>query len=167
MRHIRGFTLYELLITMVVVVIVTVFAVPSFRTFIGGQQLKNVTQSLYIDLAYARSEAVKRNDVVTLTSNNGTWTDGWLVTNDAATSIDCSATTFEADVLRDGCEIVNTSVVFDSITVPASGDIAFSGSGRPNGTARFVLCDADEQFGREVLVGIDGVAQINRLDTCP
>lgn len=163
----KGFTLYELLITLVVVALLTMVAIPNFRGFIGGQELKNVTQSLYIDLAYTRSEAIKRNDTVTLRPNGGTWTDGWLVTDAAATTINCDAANFEADVLRDGCEVANSDVIFDTVTVPASGDIAYAGNGRPNGTARFVLCDADRQNAREILVGIDGMPQISRLDSCP
>lgn len=167
MKGAPGFTLYELMITLIVVGILAVVAIPNFRGFIGGQELKNVSQSLYMDLTYARSEAIKRNDTVTLTPNGGTWTDGWLVTDGAATSIDCDTADFEADVLRDGCAPANSGVVFDTVTLPASGDIQYTGNGRPNGTARFVLCDAGGQHAREIVVGIDGMPQINRLDSCP
>lgn len=167
MRRSRGFTLYELMIALVVVAVLAMVAVPNFRGFIGGQELKNVSQSLYMDLTYARSEAVKRNDTVTLRSNNGVWTDGWLVTDGAATSIDCDTADFETGVLRDGCAPANSGVVFDTVTLPASGDIEFSGNGRPNGTARFVLCDAGGEHAREILLGIDGMPRIKRLDSCP
>lgn len=164
MSRADGFTLFELLIVLVMVAIVTAIAIPNFRGFIGSQSLKNVTQSLYGHLVYARSEAIKRNADVSVVANNGDWADGWLVTAASATSIDCDSGAFEADVLLAGCAAADSGVLFQQ--APAA-DIVFRGNGRANAGARFELCDPDRLHGREVRVGIDGMPRIVRLDSCP
>ena len=75
-----GFTLVELMITIVVVVILGTLAAPSFVEYIANQRLRNASNDLISALQIARSEAIKRNadvDVVRTVSTN--WTSGWKV----------------------------------------------------------------------------------------
>lgn len=75
----RGFTLIELMVTLVVIVILATLAVPSFRGFIANQQVKTASYDLLAALNYARSEAIKRNADVTLAAVGGDWAAGWQV----------------------------------------------------------------------------------------
>lgn len=166
MTRAAGFTLFELLIVMVMVAVLTAVAVPSFRGFTSGQDLKNISQSLYMDLTYARSEAIKRNATVALKPDDGTWGDGWFVTTDTTvTSIDCSTDAFEAGVLRAGCSAANSGVRFE--LAPGTAGVAFAGNGRAGSNVLFRLCDANRLHAREVRVGVDGMPEIRRLDSCP
>jgi type IV fimbrial biogenesis protein FimU len=62
----RGFTLVELLITLVLVGIVALIAVPSFTQLMQGNQVQAQAEELKIFLQYARSEAVRRGTAVTV-----------------------------------------------------------------------------------------------------
>lgn len=63
----RGFTLIELMVAMVVMVILLGVAVPSFFESTARSRLQGAVNELAVDLQYARSEAVRERAAVTLT----------------------------------------------------------------------------------------------------
>lgn len=65
-----GFTLTELLITLAVVVILTIVAVPSFKTLIYSSRLTSTSNDMVAALNLARLEAVKSNATVQLCSDS-------------------------------------------------------------------------------------------------
>ena len=56
-------------------------AAPSFTTLIASQRTRAGATDLYLALAKARSEAIKRNTNVTLSPKGGNWHDGWEIVN--------------------------------------------------------------------------------------
>lgn len=80
-----GFTLIELMITVVIVAVVLGLAVPSFYTTIKNNRLRTNADRLVTSLNLARSEAVKRSiDVVVCPSSDGAtctgnYAQGWLI----------------------------------------------------------------------------------------
>ena len=76
MRHGRGFTIIELMITIVVLGFLAALAVPSFNQMITRNHLAAASNDLVVALLTARSEAVKRECRVTVSS--GTWANGWI-----------------------------------------------------------------------------------------
>lgn len=74
---------------MALVAIVMAIAVPSMRSFTQNDRLTTNINTLIGHLAYARSEAVKRSQQVSICASNdaatcsGTWNDGWIVYIDA------------------------------------------------------------------------------------
>ncbi|KAF3997807.1 GspH/FimT family pseudopilin [Glaciimonas immobilis] len=78
--HARAFTLIELLVTISIVATLLAIAVPSFREFVSGQRIKTASYDIFYTLTYMRSEAIKRNNDVTLTPATGGWQNGWTVT---------------------------------------------------------------------------------------
>ncbi|PRC91018.1 GspH/FimT family pseudopilin [Solimicrobium silvestre] len=94
-----GFTLVELLITMTIAAILLAVAVPQFKSAFQSQQASTEITNLLNDMAYARSEAIREGQYVTIcalpapplttgvscgTSNN--WQNGWIIYSDSGTS---------------------------------------------------------------------------------
>lgn len=57
----HGYTLIELVVTMMVMVAVTTIAIPAFQTSVGNAQIRTVAESIRNGLQQARAEAIKRN----------------------------------------------------------------------------------------------------------
>ncbi|HEX4870842.1 MAG TPA: GspH/FimT family pseudopilin [Nevskiaceae bacterium] len=96
-RRPRGFTLVELMVALAVLGIVAALATPSFLTLIANNRLKSAAEQIRSDIALARSEAVKRNQVITLRFTRTSATQ-WCYGLRAATACDCTETTAsEAD----------------------------------------------------------------------
>ena len=95
-----GFTLIEAAVVMALVAIVATIAAPSFRSFIGTMNSKSAAFDLISDLTAARSEAIKRNQIVTVTpiDGDGDWAKGWVVAASGATLRERAALTSSLSV---------------------------------------------------------------------
>ena len=88
MRYKRGFTLVELLITIVVASILIAVAVPAFSSFVQNNRIAAQTNELVTAIATARSEAIKRKQDVTVCNSSdgatctGSWSQGWILFTD-------------------------------------------------------------------------------------
>ena len=84
-----GVTLVELMVTIAVASILLTVAVPSFQDAIQRNRLTSATNNFVVSIHYARTEAIKRGQNVTLCkSSSGTscvtgtgtfWENGWIV----------------------------------------------------------------------------------------
>ena len=74
----RGFTLIEMLVTLSVLTVLLLLAMPAFTELIASQRVQIAATDLFTSLLRTRSEAIKQNSDVTL-SPAGAWTDGWVV----------------------------------------------------------------------------------------
>ena len=146
-----GFTLIELMVTIVVAAIILTVAIPSFKEIIDNNRLVTQVNAFTTSLAMTRSEAIQRAQQVTMCkSANGTscttsgnWEQGWIV--------------FE-DVNGDGSNSGDDTIrVFSGLptgyTVRVSGNfsdwLAYSRTGMSTGSsgagvaAIFRVCTAD------------------------
>lgn len=122
-RH-EGFTLVELLVTMVVMAVLLAVAVPSFNSFIAGQKVKTTSYDLTVAMVMARSEAVKRNiDVVVAPDTVNTWTSGWTVKAGTIT-------------LQQQQAITGVTITKGPATV------TYKSTGRPSATSNFEVAGA-------------------------
>lgn len=82
---VNGFTLIELMATVTIAAILMAVATPYFRDFVLGQRIRTASYDIASTLTYARSEAIKRNNSVTIAQASGGWQYGWTVSTGAAT----------------------------------------------------------------------------------
>ena len=121
--RIAGFTLPELLVAVSIVSILAALAAPSFSSLIASQRARASAADLYLALAKARSEAIKRNTSVTLSPKAGLWHNGWELNAPAVTAGD-------PDILIEEHNAINGA----AITGPAS--VIYQSTGRVRGSTR-------------------------------
>jgi type IV fimbrial biogenesis protein FimT len=101
-RRQSGFTLVELMITMVVLVVLVTLALPSFRDLIDKSRLRGATDDIVNLLNMARASAVKLQRDVNVSINSSGWCAGAVAAGDpadvgepvpSATACDCTAST--------------------------------------------------------------------------
>ena len=86
-KHLAGFTIIELMLTLAVAAVVLTIGVPSFQGLLERNQLTSNINRFISSLALARSEAIKRNQtVVVCPSSNGSscnnvggYDNGWII----------------------------------------------------------------------------------------
>lgn len=86
----RGFTLIELMITLVVLAIIIGIAVPAMGQFTKKQAVRSTADELLMSLVYARNEALKESKKTYVLPDANNWNTGWCVTPD---STGCKSTT--------------------------------------------------------------------------
>jgi type IV fimbrial biogenesis protein FimT len=120
-RRGRGFSLTELTVATAIVGVVSTTGAPPLISMMATQRVKTATVDLYAALTYARSEAIKRNSVVTITPRNGNFADGY--------DVDASGV------------VLMSQLGSPSVTVAAPNGItlAFSGYGRLTTSASYQL----------------------------
>ena len=107
----KGFTLLELVTTIIVVAIIVAIGVPSYQTLFERNRLKGAAEAADSVLQNARFEAIKRNRTVQVNVTN---TDGstWCLGIKIHPDTPCDCTT------AGSCQIDNVSTVVSSTDFP-------------------------------------------------
>ena len=119
----RGFTLVELMVTIVVLVVLVSVAVPSFDNIRLSSRLNSYSTDLVAGSQLARSEAIKRNAAVTLCASangtacgtNGQWEAGWIVVSNDGRVIQKQPATASGYQMRDSGGL--SALTFDATGV--------------------------------------------------
>ena len=158
-RTSKGFTLFELIVTMAVAGIILSFGIPGFMSFIQNNRATTHTNDLITALNLGRNEATRRAAPITVCSSTdgancsggNDWSSGWIVRNDAG------------DVIRTwpersgGAGIVTGNV--SQVRFLARGSLA--GGAAPLVQVRLPDCTGDQ--GRDVGINVAGRISVNRV----
>ena len=122
-KNSQGMTLLELLITLAIIMIISSIAVPSYRMFIANERFAIASNELYNAYRFARNEAIKTSDSMTLEAitvdGEKSWANGWQVTK-------------SNDVLNDVLLVSkkpHLSIIVSGAAVTVEGMGALSGGG--------------------------------------
>jgi type IV fimbrial biogenesis protein FimT len=120
----RGFTLIELMVTIIVAAVLVSLAVPSFRDLIDKSRLRGATDDIVNLLNIARASAVKLQRDVNVSIDATNWCAGAVSAGNpgavgdavpAVAACDCTATTVACKV--DGLNSLVSASSYSSVTV--------------------------------------------------
>lgn len=167
-----GFTLVELLFSLLVLAVLMMLAIPGYQSFVNSNRLTAQANELVSDFSMARSEAGARSRpaqvciAATSTScatSGSDWAAGriiWVDTNGSST--------------LDAAEIIKYAPPLDGgVSLVASGPsnttaLIFQPYGGVSGgsTWTFTLCVPGDTKGRQIILPITGRPSASRIDTC-
>ena len=152
----RGFTLIEMMVTLVVLTILLSIGLPSFQGAIRDNRVTTKTNELIAAINLARSEAIRRGEQVDVSPNAGDWNQGWTVQ------------------LTDGTVLRSFDAPSGTITVAGNaGILSYSATGLPTDyttrvdtlvTRTFNVCDSGE-YGRQIRM-VTGRPSIENRNPC-
>ena len=99
----RGFTLIELMVTLMMGMIIVAAAIPSFLSMVQRNRVAAAASDLVADISQARGEAIRRGKAVIICPKDGSLTNGWEVRVDNVCT-NASATVLSAHDPIDGIE---------------------------------------------------------------
>ena len=180
-RKENGFTLIELMITLVVVSILLATAVPYVGNFTKNNRLITQTNDFVLAIQLARSEAVKRgiNTIVcpstnqtSCSGNAADWEDGWLVFADVNLngSLEPGASAPLCEVTEDCLMRTGTGLTHSNTLTTTATRLRFlpTGMSSNGGNADFTLISDDCRIdqSRRVRVTTQGHTIVS-TQNCP
>lgn len=157
----NGFTIIELMITILILSIVVAFGVPSFTATIQNNRLAGQLNTLISTLNFARSEAVKLgNNTVTMCGSSSltscdtsNWESGWLVFRDADGdgAVDAGDQILRVQEALTGGNTLRTS------GFPSAARIQFGSRGNITQQGSVILCDSrGTTSARAIVLNLSG-----------
>lgn len=174
MKKTTGLTLIELIVTLAIFAIVTAMAIPSMNAFFDSNRRAANINSFVTAMNLARSEAIKRNNDVTVCVRNdaGTdcdaaknWENGWIVFVDDGTKGDVDGSD---SILRVFDPVFKRASPLDVAFRETEADIKFityEFKGNVNTAATFRRCDDSAQAqvrARAVIVALSGRTRLSK-----
>lgn len=149
-----GFSLIELIITLLIGSILLAWGIPNYRDFKIRKQITDVANQTVYSMSLARAEAVRYGTDVTVVPAVGGWQNGWTIT-----SIGVDGNADQVLAIQDP---IDDNVAF-SQAGPLVGTITFNSIGGLTGNdpGRFEIKNSSVTgFDRAVVIGLNGTSKV-------
>lgn len=175
MSKILGFTLVELMVSVAMLSILLVIAVPSYQSLMINNRLATQTNQFVSTLTLARSESVKRGSRVTVCKSSnqagcatgGAWTQGWIVfvdaDNDAAVDIGEQILQVHGSMAT-GVTLTGNALVKDYVSYVSSGAAQQNSGALQTGT--LTVCHAQSGGARKLTINNAGRLNLDGEAAC-
>ena len=165
-----GFTLTEMMIVLLLAAVFISLAAPGFRSILERTRLQTTTSNITTSLMLARSEALKRNQSISVckktTTNDGclsgtvgNWDGGWIVHLDPnnPSSLDPNEIIRVGDALSGGDTLRLVDDPND-VTPTFYNSLLYRNDGGVSQAASFVVCNSngDLDTGRLITMSLTG-----------
>ena len=154
-RNKLGFSLVELAVVLAVIAIVATVAAPSLPGFVAKRRVAAAADDLFASLVYARSEAIRQNQPITVQAIGGDWSNGWQV----------------ADPNNAGGFLVQHAMQKLSVAEQTGvAAVTYAPSGRlpPGALPQLVICDSGGKASRRQLtIDPSGMPNLTTGGACP
>lgn len=137
-----GFTLVELLITLVVVAILALISLPFLSDIIKYRRISATADELFAFIQLARTEAVKNNTNVYLNISTG---DSWCYGLNAGSTCDCTNP---------------SSCSLGTVSAPSAGVISLSATGFTSGNLTFDKTHASVNSAATITLTLYGRSEL-------
>jgi len=170
-KHQSGFTLTEMMVVTAIVAILLGIAIPSYKYLTTSYRISSELNNLSGDFQYARAEAIKEGNSVTVcvsadgaTCTGGTnWNPGWIVFSDpnANATVDPGERVLKVEGAFNGAtpDSANSTNGATSVTYNREGFASFAGF---NGT-QVDIVDPSNNIGYTRCLAVTPVGTVSSL----
>ena len=168
MNAVKGFTLTELLMALVIISVTLAIGLPNFQSLIISSRLTSSANVMVSALQLARFEALKQQKNVVIANKSGQWENGWIVFIDEKmrnNQLDDGESVLASfDALHSNLTVKFPTAYKNYVYYDKYGRINSEGFG--NGTFSFCSSSVLQDF-RSVVIALTGRVHIESSTTKP
>ncbi|PUA27960.1 MAG: hypothetical protein B0W54_15740 [Cellvibrio sp. 79] len=126
-RRMAGFTVVELMITLIIGAVLLAMAIPNFTSMVHSSRAQSMADDFAAALNFTRTESLKLATRVTICASSdgksctGEWNEGWIIFQDYAAT-DNDAPVIEKNGIKNLLKTTGKSKINSAITVKAGGN---------------------------------------------